>query len=217
MLKKFSKLLLRIFKAFVGLILIFVLHTPRFLFHLMEISYSYVFNNTSNLTANPKEHLKRATKMLNKKQNSLLLYVAVEIRFALERMVQQQLIFTENVSKRMLDGYNPVKKQSNILKLEPDSEYAHNIYFVNKETNDKILWSQYKPLSSEKIKYFQGKLGDLLHPKDGLPLGISNDMWYLKTREFLLSAHKYLNKNLKDNYSFFAYKGVNNFEFEKAN
>ena len=183
----------------------------------MEISYSYVFNNPSNLTANPKEHLKRAIKMLNKKQNSLLLYVAVEIRFALERMVQQQLILTESVSKRMLDEYNPVKKQSNILKLEPDSEFAHNIYFVNKETKDKILWSQYKPLNPEKIKNFQGRLGDLLHPKDGLSLGISNDKWYLETRKFLLSAHKYLNENLKDNYSFFAYKGVSNFEFEKVN
>ena len=217
MLKKFSKLLLRVFKAFAGFILIFVFHIPKFLFLLMEISYSYVFNNPSNLTANPKEHLKRAIKMLNKKQNSLLLYVAVEIRFALERMVQQQLILTESVSKRMLDEYNPVKKQSNILKLEPDSEFAHNIYFVNKETKDKILWSQYKPLNPEKIKNFQGRLGDLLHPKDGLSLGISNDKWYLETRKFLLSAHKYLNENLKDNYSFFAYKGVSNFEFEKVN
>jgi hypothetical protein len=183
----------------------------------MEISYSFVFNNHPNLTANPKEHLKRAMKMLNKKQNSLLLYIAVEIRFALERMVQQQLLFTENVSKRMLDEYNPVKKQSNIRKLEPDSEFAHNIYLVNKETNEKILWSEYKPLNSEKIKYFQGRLGDLLHPKDGLPLGISKDKWYLETREFLLSAHKYLTENLKDNYSFFAFKGMNNFEFEKVN
>lgn len=213
MIKKFSKLLLWIFKAFLGLILIFVFHIPRLLF----LSYSYVFNNSSNLTANPKEHLKRAIRMLNKKQNSLLLYVAVEIRFALERMVQQQLIFTENVSKRMLNEYNPVKKQNNILKLEPDSEFAHNIYFVNKETKEKILWSKYRPLNAEKVKYFQGRLGDLLHPKDGLSLGISNDKWYLETREFLLSAHKYLTDNLKDNYSFFAYKGIDNFEFEKVN
>lgn len=217
MIKKFFKIFFRILKAFIGLILIFAFHIPRFLFLLMEISYSYVFNNPSNLTANPEEHLKRAMKMLSKKQNSLLLYVAVEIRFALERMVQQQLLFTENASKRMLDEYNPVKKQNNILKLEPDSEYAHNIYFVNKETNEKILWSKYKPLNPEKIKYVQGRLGDLLHPKDGLSLGISNDKWYVDTREFLLSSHKYLSENLKDNYSFFAYKGISNFEFEKVN
>lgn len=119
--------------------------------------------------------------MLKTNKNSLLLYIAVEIRFALERMIQQQLMFTENISKRMLDEYNPVKKQSNILKLEPDSEYAHNIYFVNKETNEKILWSNYKPLNVEKVKYFQGRRGDLLHPKDGLSLGVSNDRWYLET------------------------------------
>jgi len=210
------KIFLRIFQSLVGLILIFIYHIPRFIFLTMEISYAYVFNNPSNLTANPKEHLKRAKKMLNKNKNSLLLYVAIEIRFALERMIQHQLLLTDKISKRMLDEYNPIKKQNNILKLEPDSEHAHNIYFINKETNEKVLWSEYKPFDSEKIKYIQGRLGDLLHPKDGLNLGISNDKWYIDTREFLISAHKYLNENLKDNYSFFQYKGTDNFEFEKV-
>ncbi|MDP2208638.1 MAG: hypothetical protein Q8K98_07670 [Bacteroidota bacterium] len=217
MLKILSKILLRILKALVGLILIFIFHIPRFLFSVMEISYAYVFNNQSNLTANPEEHLKRAKKMLNKNKNSLLLYVAIEIRFALERMIQHQLLLTDKISKRMLDEYNPVKKQNNILKLEPDSEFAHNIYFINKETNQKILWGAYKPFDSEKIKYIQGRLGDLLHPKDGIALGISNDKWYLDTREFLISSYKYLSDNLKDNYSFFLYKGIDNFELEKVN
>lgn len=73
------------------------------------LSYAAIFNKQENLTADPNEHLKRAKKLLRKNKNSLLLYAALEIRFALERMIQRELIFAEKVSKRALKEYSPIK------------------------------------------------------------------------------------------------------------
>ena len=99
-----------IFKLIIGLILIFIVHIPKLIYHALLLSYAAVFNKQENLTADPKKHLKRAKKLLRKNNNSLLLYAAVEIRFALERMVHNQLIFAEDVSKRMMNEYDPSKK-----------------------------------------------------------------------------------------------------------
>jgi len=101
-------------KAIVGLILILIVHIPRLIYHALLPSYAFVFNNQQNLTADPKEHLSRARKLLAKRHNSLLLYAALEIRFALERMVDSQLMFAEKISSATLKKYDPVKRaQSN--------------------------------------------------------------------------------------------------------
>jgi hypothetical protein len=199
-------------KALTGLILIFVVHIPKLIYQSLLLSYALVFNNQQNLTADPKEHLSRARKLLAKRQNSLLLYAALEIRFALERIVDNQLMFAEKVSASTLKKYDPVKKRKAMTALDPNSDYSHRIYLVNMQTNERFEWAKYKPLNLEKVSSIKGRLGDLLHSKVGLRLGVSDDPWYIETRAFLIDAEMHLSDNLKDNDNFFFYSKADAFE-----
>jgi len=51
-------------QALIGLLLVFTVHIPHLIFRALLVSYAYVFNHHENLTADPKEHLKRARKLL---------------------------------------------------------------------------------------------------------------------------------------------------------
>jgi len=205
-----------VLKAIIGLILIFVVHIPRFLFLGLLISYAAVFNNQPTLTADPAEHLKRARKILRRGRLSELLYAAVEVRFALERMAQRELIFTEAVSKRMLREPDPVKKVANLHRISPDAVHVHEVWFVNKETGERFKGAEYRPLDKTRVAMIQGRLGDLLHPKEGLLLGVPNDDWYANTRAFLNESVKYLIELQKDNPPFSLYRGLDNFEMIKV-
>jgi hypothetical protein len=203
-------------KALVGLLLLFVVHIPRLIFLGLMISYAAVFANRQTLTASPAEHLKRARKILRRGQLSELLYAAVEIRFALERMAQRELLFAESASKRLLKEYDPVKKVAGLQRLAPDAAFAHEIWFVNKTTGQRIKWAEYKPLDKARVAAIQGRLGDLLHPKEGLLLGVPNDPWYVETKRFLHEALEYLGDTYKDNSPFFSYEGLGQFEMVRS-
>lgn len=187
----------------------------RIILIILKLPYYYIFKNTDTLTANPKEHLKRARKLLKKNKNSLLLYAALEIRFALERIVQMEAIFCETISKRYLDEYDPSKKRKALSKIDDNINYSHKIYLINKQTGEKMQIGQYKPIDQYKIDEIKGKLGDLLHPKDGLNLGIANDIWYKNTKTFLQEANAYLLDIIKDNRPYFAYSNMGQFELIK--
>lgn len=195
-----------------GLLLIFVVHLPRLICHILLLSYAYVFNNRPTLTANPTEHLKRAKKILKRRRLSALLYVALELRFALERMAQRDLLLTDLASERILKEYDPSKKLANLHRIAPESAYAHDIFLVNKKTGERLKWGEYKPLDRERVAAIKGRLGDLLHPKDGLRLGIPDDPWYIETMRFLNETEEYLSIIYKDNSPFFAYERLDNFE-----
>lgn len=209
------KIVYLIFRLIVGLVLVFIYHLPKLIVALLELSYAYIFNNKSNLTANPKEHLKRAKKLLRQNKNSLLLYAALELRFALERIVHFQLLLA-NGSNKMLKEYDPVKKRKNISFIDPASDYLHKIFYRNKETNQRFLWGVYKPIDVEKVSYIKGRLGDLLHPKDGIPLGVSDDNWYIETRRFLFESVTFLSNHIKNNDQYFSVKNLKSFELEKV-
>ena len=198
-------------KAFAGLILIFVFHVPRLLYLLLLVSYAYVFNRYDNLTADPGEHLKRARKLL-KKDNSRLLYAALEVRFALERMVHRELAFTERATERSLKEYDPVKKLRILHRIEEGTAHSHKIVFVNSETGARLDWAQYNPLDIDRVLEMQGRLGDLLHPKEGLRLGIRDDPWYIRTRAFLNEVEEYLRQVFEGNSPFFLFEGLDQFE-----
>ena len=171
------------------------------------VSYAYVFNRQENLTADPNEHLKRAKKLL-RGQNSQLLYAALEVRFAIERMTQRELIFAEKATSRSLKEHSPVKKLQSLRRLDPNTKFPHKIFFVDDTKGIKFDWGSYKPLNATKVTEIQGKLGDLLHPKEGLWLGVSNDPWYQNTRKFLAESIEYLAQAVKDNSPFFAFEGL---------
>jgi hypothetical protein len=204
-----------VLKALLGLALVFVVHIPRAIFLGLLISYAAVFANRPTLTADPAEHLRRARKILRRGRLSELLYAAVEIRFALERMVQRELIWAE-ASARMLSEYDPTKKIANLHRLAPEAAFAQEIWFVNKITGQRIKWGEYKPLDQRMVKQLQGRLGDLLHPKDGLLLGVPADPWYVETRRFLDEALGYLQQVHQENRPFFSYNGVPYFEMVRA-
>jgi hypothetical protein len=198
-------------KALIGLVLVFVYHIPRLIFLGLLVSYAYVFNRHENLTANPREHLKRACKLL-KGQNSQLLYAALEIRFAVERMTFHELALAEKVSNKALKDNDPVKRLAALHRLDEDSKYPHAIYLVDRDSGKRYDWGQYKPLDKQRIKTIEGRLGDLLHAKQGLSLGISDDPWYTQTRQFLKETLDYLEGVIKDNTPFFAFKGLDRIE-----
>ena len=127
-------------------------------------------------------------------------------------MAQRELIFAEAASNRMLREHDPVKKVANLQRLAPDAAFTHEIWFVNKETGQRIKWAEYKPLDKARISAIQGRLGDLLHPKEGLLLGLPNDPWYRNTKAFLEDSLEYLAKVYKDNSPFFSYEGLAQFE-----
>jgi len=203
-------------KAIAGLFLILVIHLPRLIFKSFLLSYAVVFCNKPTLTADPAEHLKRAKKILKRARLSDLLYAGVELRFALERMAQRDLLLTKMASERVLKEYDPSKKVANLYRIAPEAAYAHDIFLLNKKTGERFKWGEYKPLDRERVAYIQGRLGDLLHPKDGLRLGIPEDPWYKETTRFLNETLDYLSRIHKDNAPFFGYKELENFEMVKA-
>lgn len=195
----------------VGCLLLPLFHAPKLLFQLLLVSYAYVFNRHDTLTANPIDHLSRARKLLQG-QPSQILYAALEVRFALERMANRELLFTEKVSNRVRDDNNPVKKIKALRRADQETAYAHNIYLIDQDTGTRISWGQYKPLDQQKTVYFQGRLGNLLHPKEGLKLGVWNDFWYSENRAFLIEAIDYLSGVAKDNTPFFAFENIDHIE-----
>jgi hypothetical protein len=202
----------KIAKAAVGLVLVFLVHLPRFIYHILLVSYAAVFDNRPTLTAGPAEHLRRAKNILKRRRLSELLYAGVELRFALERMAQRDLLLTELASERMLKECDPSKKLANLHRIAPGAAYAHDIFLFNKKTGERLKWGEYKPLDRERVAAIKGRLGDLLHPKDGLRLGIPDDPWYIETMRFLNETAEYLSIIYKDNSSFFTYEGLDNFE-----
>lgn len=58
-------------------------------------------------------------------------------------------------------------------------------------------------------------LHPMLHPKDGLSLGIPSDPCYVDTRRFLDETLDYLGGVNKGNSPFFAYDGLDQFEMVK--
>lgn len=91
------------------------------------------------LTANPREHIARARRILARGQLSELLYAALELRFALERIAQTELVFSESASNRMLDQYSASKKVANLRKLAPESEHRHDVEIRHAVTGE---WSK---------------------------------------------------------------------------
>ena len=201
-----------LFRALVGLLLVFVVHIPKLLGTLLLISYAAVFNNRPTLTADPSEHLKRARKILRRGRRSEFLYAALEIRFALERMAQRELIFADAVSNRILQEPDPTKKVANLQRLDPESAFAQSIWFIDRTSGKRFRWAEYKPLDKARVSQIQGRLGDLLHPKEGLPLGLPDSPWYVETRRTLEQSHEYLQGVLKNNSPFFSYRSLDNFE-----
>lgn len=200
-----------ILRALIGLLLVFIVHIPRLIFLLLKVSYASVFNRDDTLTADPKEHLRRAKRLLKRNRNSEILYAALEIRFALERMVQREAIFSEKISNKKRKEYDPLKKWKSLERVDSDFALPHNIYWVNRETGQAMHWGEYRPLDPQKISDIKGKLGDLLHPKMGIPLGLSNGPWYIETKDFLSESCGYLEGMLKNNESYFTYAHLEQF------
>lgn len=194
-------------RVLVGLVVFPILHIPRILWALLDLSYAVAFHNRPNLTADPKTHLKRARRLLRRRHNSLLLYAALELRFAMERIAQNDL-YISSIANRARKKYDPVKKINALRRAEPDSANMHRMVLFNKKTGIEVDFGTYKPLDQQRVAQIQGRLGDLLHPKVGLPLGVANAPWYLETREFLWETFRYLQEVAKERSAFLGQDGV---------
>ena len=98
-------------------------------------------------------------------------------------------------------------------KIDPESDADFKIYFW--DGSERILFGIYKNIPESKIKRIEGRLGDLLHMKLGLNLGIVTDPWYTDTRLFLSESAHYLLERLTDSVYYFSYKDVPNFELQR--
>jgi hypothetical protein len=146
----------------------------------------------------------------------LVSYAAIELRFALERMAQRDLMFTEMASSRMLKDHDPSKRLANLHRIAPNAVFAHEIYMVDKKRGHRFKWGEYKPIDRLRVAEIQGRLGDLLHAKEGLHLGIRSDSWYANTKQFLHEAADYLQAVYEDNSGFFSVEGIDGFEIVRA-
>jgi hypothetical protein len=182
---------------------------------ITEASYAGVFNNERNLTANPAEHLKRAKQILARGWNSELLYAALEIRFALERMLQHELSMAEDVSRRMAKEPSPTKQLRAMRRIDPHSAHPHEFFMVGKN-GERLKVGDYKPLDQARVDTMHGRLGDLLHPKVGLLLGIPDDPWYAETRKFLKGSASYLTERYDGNTPFFTFSGLDHIDVVRS-
>ena len=112
----------------------------------------------------------------------------------------------------MHEEYDPKKKIKNLRRLAPESATDHKIYLINRDTGERLPWGDYKAMNEKKVGEIKGRLGDLLHPKPGLLLGIANGSWYVETRAFLSGALDYLSRTYEDNTPFFTFQGFDDIE-----
>jgi hypothetical protein len=123
---------MKVLKILIGLILVFTYHIPKLIIQLLLISYASVFNYKENLTADSRVHLKRAKRLLRKNNNSLLLYAALEIRFAAERLIDSQTLCVPELSKRTLKKNDRIKKRVSISQAIPESDFELDIFYTGK-------------------------------------------------------------------------------------
>ncbi len=168
--------------------------------------------NDNLLTADPQEHLRRADILLGKNDDSLLLYAALELRLATERIIHNQLTLSEDTSKNEKSGNDPKKKKLIMSQIDKESDNDYDIYFTDQETKKKIFWGTYKNIPESKVKKIEGRLGNLLHMKTGLNLGDKKDQWYEQTRRFLTETKNYLIERTSDSQYYFTFTDVENFE-----
>jgi hypothetical protein len=114
------------------------------------------------------------------------------VRFALERLAQREIIFNEATSIRDMNETSPVKKIKALRRVAPDSAHPHRAVLTNPQTGDQTDFGRYEPLDAGRATKLDGRLGDLLHPKEGLNLGLYNDPWYQAQRKMLLEGIEYL-------------------------
>lgn len=161
------------------------------------------------LTANPREHIARARAILKGGNLSELLYAALELRFALERIIQTELMFSESATNRMLDEYHPVKKLALLRSLAPETEFPHDLEIRHAVTGEWSKIGEYRPLDEKQVVLINGRLGDLLHAKDGLMLGMpEREPWYRETYVFLSKTADFLGEAYEDNTQYFSYEGL---------
>ncbi len=163
----------------------------------------------STLTGSPREHIKRARRILERGDLSELLYSALELRFALERITQLELMFSASASNRMLDEYSASKKVANLRQLAPDSAFPHDVEVRHEVTGEWSKIGEYRPLDQRRTNEINGRLGSLLHAQDGLMLGIPDrEPWYRDTYVFLCETADFLSESYEDNTQFFSYEGL---------
>lgn len=171
--------------------------------------------NHKLLTADPREHLLRARILLDQENDSYLLYVALELRLAIERIVHNQLTLSIHHSKKDKKKNDPKRKKLIMGVIDPESDNDYDVYFIDPNDGVKKYWGTYKNIPVKKVKEIEGKLGNLLHMKLGLNLGIASDPWYTDTRQFLHSTCSYLIERITDSLYYFSFHGMDNFELIK--
>lgn len=170
---------------------------------------------TKLLTADPKEHLRRARILLDKRDDSLLLYAALELRLAIERVVHNQLTLSVSHSKKDKKKNDPKRKKLVMNIIDPESDSDYDVYYIDPISKERVFWGTYKNISTKEVKKIEGRLGNLLHMKLGLKLGIAHDPWYRDTREYLNQVCVYLTERVNDSKFYFSFQGVENFELLK--
>ncbi len=167
------------------------------------------------LTADSHEHIKRAKILLSKLDNSLLLYAALELRFAIERIIHNQLTLSDNHTFKAKSKNDPKRKKLIMKKIDPESDHNYNIYYVDQNTGERTFWGEYKNIPARRVKEIEGNLGNLLHMKLHLKLGIADDPWYRETRSFLNDTANYLDERITGSCYYFSLKDLDCIEFER--
>ena len=101
--------------------------------------------------------------------------------------------------------------------MAPAAKFPHEVTFIIPRTGDRFPEGKYVPLDLDRVSDMHGRLGDLLHPKSGVPFGVWDHQWYRDTRDFLRGALKYLWPIVKESKPYFYYKDLPIFEMHASN
>lgn len=167
------------------------------------------------LTADPKEHVLRAKILLDTQNDSFLLYAALELRLAIERIMHNQYTLSPDQSMDGKRRNDPKRKKLIMNIIDPESDHDYKVYYIDPKDQSKIFWGIYKNIPRQKVKEIDGKVGNLLHMHLGLNLGLAGDSWYMETRDFLNRTADYLKERITDSLFYFSFTDVDNFIFEK--
>jgi hypothetical protein len=148
------------------------------------------------LTADPKEHINRAKALLRLNNDSFLLYSALELRLAIERIIHNEYTISDKHTKGAKSKNDPKRKKLVMNIIDPESDYEYEVFYNDSLSKKRIFWGYYKNISTTKVTTIEGKLGNLLHMHLDLNLGIGNDPWYKETRNFLTQTAEYLNERI---------------------
>ncbi len=81
-----------------------------------------------------------------------MLYAALELRLAIERLQHNQLSLSEHATINNKKGNDPKKKKLIMNNIDPDSDFDYKIYYNDPESGSRIYWENIRTFRHKRLK-----------------------------------------------------------------